>query len=422
MSSLIVKLFKSAALIGVGVGLTVYAPTVMEHLPLPKSMTGKPLEQITEGAPVDLNSKEAPKPPSIRVVAAAEREITQSITATGSIMPRSEALVGTDVAGLVIEELYYDVGDVVKKGDRLARLDRSNLELQMAQIDAQAAQNDANLASAESQTVDAEIAIKEAQEQLNRILPLVKSGVASKAQRDSAQNALASAKAKFSSSQQAALVVKSQAAVLEAQRKQTSLQLEKTELRSPVDGLVLARSAAIGQVVSGANGPLFTVATDRSFELAAEVSEADLARLAQGMDVNITLPGRATPIAGTIRIVSPQVDSKSRLGTVKVTLPKDDGLRNGSFARGVIILDRKRVTAIPGAAVLYKGRDPFVQKIVDGKVISTPVTLGLRDNEFVGIETGLQPGDVVISKAGTFVADGDAVTPVLETVVAGATN
>jgi HlyD family secretion protein len=422
MSSLTSKILKGVALIGVGAAIATLAPGVVEHLPLPKSMSGEPLEQVTEGTPIDLNSKEAPKPPSIRVVAAAEREITQSITATGSIMPRSEALVGADVAGLLVEELYYDVGDVIKKGDRLARLDRSNLELQMAQLDAQGAQNDANLASAQSQTVDAEIAIKQAQEQLNRVLPLVKSGVASKAQRDSAQNALDSAKARFNSSQQAALVVQSQKAVLEAQRKQTALQLDKTELKSPVDGLVLARSAAIGQVVSGSAGPLFTVATDRAFELAAEVSESDLARLQQGMDVNVTLPGRATPIAGTIRIVSPQVDPKSRLGTVKVTLPMDEGLRNGSFASGVIVLEKKRVTAIPSGAVLYKGRDPFVQKIVDGKVVSTQVTLGLRDNDFVGVMSGLNPGDVVISRAGTFVADGDAVTPVMETEVAGVSN
>jgi HlyD family secretion protein len=419
---MIAKILKGVSLIAIGAAIATLAPGVAEHLPLPKSMSGQPVEQVTEGAPIDLSSKQAPKPPSIRVVAATEREITQSITATGSIMPRSEALVGADVAGLLIEELYFDVGDVVKKGDRLARLDRSNLELQLAQFDAQAAQNDANLASSQSQSVDAEIAVKNAKEQLDRILPLVKSGVASKAQRDSAQNALDSAKARLTSSQQAALVVQSQKAVLEAQRKQTALQLTKTELRSPVDGLVLARSAAIGQVVSGAGGPLFTVATDRSFELAADVSEADLARLAQGMDVNVTLPGRDQALAGTIRIVSPQVDPKSRLGTVKVTLPMDDGLRNGSFARGVIVLERKRVNAIPAGSVLYKGRDPFVQKIVDGKVISTPVTLGLRDNDYVGVLSGLNPGDVVISRAGTFVADGDAVTPILETLVAGATN
>ncbi len=422
MSSLAAKILKGVALIGVGAAIATLAPGVVEHLPLPKSMSGQPVEQVTEGAPVDLNAKDGPKAPSIRVVAAVEREIVQSISATGSIMPRSEALVGADVAGLLVEELYFDVGDIVKKGDRLARLDRSNLELQMTQIDAQGAQNDANLASAQSQTVDAEIAIKDAQEQLNRILPLVKSGVASKAQRDSAQNALDSAKARFNSSQQAALVVQSQKAVLEAQRKQTALQLNKTELRSPVDGLVLARSAAIGQVVSGAGGALFTVATDRAFELAAEVSEADLARLQQGMDVNVTLPGRNMPIAGTIRIVSPQVDPKSRLGTVKVTLPMDEALRNGSFARGVIVLERKRTVAIPSAAVLYRNTDPFVQKIVDGKVVSTKVELGLRDNEFVGVASGLAKGDVVISRAGTFVADGDAVTPIMETEVAGATN
>jgi multidrug efflux pump subunit AcrA (membrane-fusion protein) len=164
MSSLIAKMFKGVALIGVGAAVATLAPSMIEHLPLPKSMSGQPVEQVTEGTPIDLNSKEAPKPPSIRVIAAAEREITQSITATGSIMPRIEALVGADVAGLLVEELYFDVGDVVKKGDRLARLDRSNLELQLAQFDAQAAQNDANLSSALSQSVDAEIAVKDAQE------------------------------------------------------------------------------------------------------------------------------------------------------------------------------------------------------------------------------------------------------------------
>ncbi|MGL4405296.1 MAG: efflux RND transporter periplasmic adaptor subunit, partial [Notoacmeibacter sp.] len=329
---------------------------------------------------------------------------------------------GADVAGLLVEELFFDVGDTVKKGDALARLDRTNLELQLVQIEAQAAQNLANLASSQSQTVDAEIGVKQAQEQLDRVAPLVKSGVASKAQRDNAQNALDSAKAKFASANQAVLVVESQKAVLDAQRKQTELQLSKTELLSPVDGLILSRSAAVGQVVSGAAGALFTIATNSTFELAAQVAESDLARMAVGMKASVTLPGRDQPLVGEVRIVSPQVDSRSRLGTVKIAVPNDAALRNGSFARGVIELERNKLVSIPSAAVLYRGRDPFVQKVVNGKVVSTGVTLGLRDNEFVGILSGLAAGDEVIARAGTFVADGDAVTPVREAELVGATN
>ncbi len=422
MMSSLTKLLKSVSLIAIGAGLVFYWPSIVQHLPIPKSMSGKPLETITEGAPVDMTSSAVPKPPSIRVVAASEREIIESLSATGSIMPRTEAQIGADVAGLLVEELYVEVGDIVKKGDRLARLDRTNLDLQLVQIEAQAAQNQANLGSSQSQTVDAEISVKQAQEQLDRVAPLVKSGVASKAQRDNAQNALDSAKARLASANQAVLVVESQKAVIDAQRKQTELQLLKTELLSPVDGLVLSRSAAVGQVVSGAAGPLFSIATESAFELAAEIAESDLARISAGMKASVLLPGRDVALVGEVRTVSPQVDSRSRLGTVKITLPNDPSLRNGSFAQSVIELKRSRVTSIPSSAVLYRGRDPFVQKVVDGKVISTGVVLGLRDNEFVGITSGLAIGDEIITRAGTFVSDGDAVTAVREAELVGATN
>jgi HlyD family secretion protein len=420
MTNKITKPLKAVSLMAVGAGLVLAWPTIISHIPIPKSMSGKPLETITEGAPVDLNAPSVPKAPSIRVSAVQEREIVESLSATGSIVPRTEAQIGADVSGLLVEQLYFDVGDTVKKGDRLARLDRTNLELQLAQISAQAIQNEANLAAAQSQTVDAEISVKQAQEQLDRVAPLVKSGVASKAQRDNAQNELASAKARLASASQNVLVVDSQKAVLAAQRKQTELQLQKTELVSPVDGLILTRNASIGQVVSGAGGALFTMATDSEFELAAEVAESDLARVAPEMAVAVTLPGRAEPLTGKIRLVSPQIDTRSRLGTVRVTLPFDPGLRNGTFARAIIELNRQKVVAIPMAAVLYRDRDPFVQKVVSGKIVSTSVTLGLRDNEFVGIDVGLNSGDEVVSRAGTFVSDGDAVTPIRDGEMVGA--
>jgi HlyD family secretion protein len=421
MTNPFISFIKGVVLIGIGAGAALYAPVVFGPLNLP--LPGLPQTAAApEGAATPAVVEEGPKAPSIRVIAASNVEIIETISAAGSIMARETALVGADVAGLLVEELFFDVGDVVKKGDRLARLDRSNIELQMTQIEAQAAQIEANLAQAVSQTVDAEIGVRQAQEQYDRVAPLVKTGVASKAQLDNARNALDSAKARFASANQAVLVVESQKAVTDAQRKQTELQLEKTELLSPVDGLILARSAAIGQVVSGSAGPLFTVATNNAFELAAEVSESELARLAPGMSVAVTLPGRSEPLTGQIRLISPQVDARSRLGTVKVALPADAALRNGSFAQGEIEIARSTGVAIPSAAVLYRGRDAYVQKVVEGRIASTPVMLGLRDNINVEVKSGLALGDEVVSRAGTFVTDGDAVTPVRDDQLTGATN
>jgi HlyD family secretion protein len=72
--------------------------------------------------------------------------------------------------------------------------------------------------------------------------------------------------------------------------------------------------------------------------------------------------------------------------------------------------------------VLYRGRDSYVQKVVDGRISSTTVELGLRDNINVEVKSGLALGDEVVSRAGTFVSDGDAVTPVRDDQLTGATN
>lgn len=409
------RLLKSAALVALGLGAGLYAPKFIGPLPF-----GEAAAPAAESAAAPTAEQAGPKAPSIRVVPAAMREIVEHVSATGSITAREQALVGADVAGLIVEELFFDVGDVVKKGDQLARLDRSNLELQLAQLAAQRAQIDANLEQAKSQTVDAAVAVKQAREQLDRVTPLVKKGIAAKSQLDSANNSLDSAMARAASAEQAVKVVESQVAVLDAQRKQTELQLQKTELLSPVDGIVLSRSAALGQVVSGAAGPLFTIAEGQAFELSAEVAESDLARLAPGMRADVTLPGRSEPLVGEIRLISPQVDARSRLGTVKIALPVEPALRVGSFATGRIELARKTALALPSAAVLYRGRDAYVQKVVGGRVASTDVTLGLRENDFVEIASGLGDGDEVVSRAGTFIGDGDEVTPVRDGEMTGA--
>ena len=97
------------------------------------------------------------KPPVINVIPAGINEMVATLTVTGTIVPRQEVAVGTDVAGLLVLELNADQGDVVKEGDILARLDKSSLEIQLAQIEAQRAQADASIAQSEAQIVDAEI-------------------------------------------------------------------------------------------------------------------------------------------------------------------------------------------------------------------------------------------------------------------------
>jgi HlyD family secretion protein len=106
------------------------------------------------------------------------------------------------------------------------------------------------------------------------------------------------------------------------------------------------------------------------------------------------------------------VDRASRLGSIRIALKPGSPVRAGNFARGEIELVRREGVAVPVSAVLYAGADAFLQCVEGGKVETRTVTLGTRTDDMVEIASGLSAGEEVVSRAGTFVADGDLVTPV----------
>ncbi|PZO81472.1 MAG: efflux RND transporter periplasmic adaptor subunit [Mesorhizobium amorphae] len=358
-------------------------------------------------------------PPSIRVAAATPRELTETLSVTGTIIARDEAAVGTDVAGLIVNALDADQGDMVKKGDVLAVLDRRALDTQLIQTDASRAQAEAATAQVEAQIGDAEIGVRQAEEALRRAVELRRKNVSTQAELDNATNARDSAQAKLTVAQRALTASQAQFAVIDAQRQAVLLQIEKTEVRAPADGLVLERNATLGGIVSGAAGPLFRIAIGSEFEVAADVPETALARLEAGMKAEIHLAGLDAPLAGTIRRVSPEVNQQSRLGTIRITLAEGSRVRVGNFARGTIETDRHEALSVPASAVLFQGRDAFVQVVADGKVESRSVRLGIRAGDWIEIAEGLAQGEEVVARAGTFVADGDTVTPVREAAAGG---
>jgi len=360
-----------------------------------------------EAAPV---VKQAP--PSIRVVAAERRELVENLSVNGTIIAREEAAVGTDLNGLTVLSLNADEGDVVRKGDVLAVLDRSMLDTQLAQIVASRAQAEANIAQMRAQIGDAQVGVRQAQEGLDRAEALQKKGFAPDAQRDNAVNSLDSAKAKLDAAEKALAASEAQLAVIDAQKENVMVQIGKTELRAPADGLILARNATLGGVVSTGSAALFRIAIDGKFELAANVAETALPRLAKGMPAKVTMPGLAEPIDGTIRRISPEVNQASRLGSIRVELQPNEAVHAGNFARGEIEMVRREGIAVPTSAVMYAGAKAFLQVVEDGTVKTRNVTIGARAGDMVEIASGLSQGEEVVSRAGTFVADGDKVTPV----------
>ncbi|WP_394891305.1 efflux RND transporter periplasmic adaptor subunit [Mesorhizobium sp. AaZ16] len=351
-------------------------------------------------------------PPSIRVTQAERRELVATLTVTGTILPRDEAAAGTDLNGLTVTALNADEGDMVKKGDVLAVLDRSTLDTQLAQMQASRAQAEANIAQMNAQIGDAEVGVRQAKDALDRAKALQAKGVATQAQLDNARHAFDSANAKLVSAQKALASSQAQLAVIDAQKDNVLLQIEKTEVRAPADGLVLARDATLGGIVSASSGPLFRIAIGAEFELAATVAETALPKLATGMRAEISLAGADKTIGGKIRRISPEINSKSRLGSIRITLDPGSAAHAGSFARGEVETLRSNAVAVPASAVIFRGDKAFLQAVSEGKVATVPVALGARAGGFVEVVSGIEEGQEIVSRAGTFVADGDLVTPI----------
>ena len=350
--------------------------------------------------------------PAIRVVPVERRELVEILPVTGTIVARDEAATGVDLNGLVVLALNADQGDRVHKGEVLAVLDRSMLDTQLAQLQASRIQGEASVAQTESQIADAEVAVKQGREGLDRAKALQSKGFAAQSSLDQASNADASARAKLTSAQKAVAATKAQLAVIDAQMEGIRVQIAKTQVRAPADGLILARSATVGGIVSPNSGSLFRMAIDGDFELEANVAETSLPKLQTSMKASVSLPGVKNSFGGTIRRISPEIDQKTRLGPIRIALDKSAPARAGGFARAEIEVVRRQGLAVPASAIIYHEGVPVLQLVENGLVRSVPVEIGVRTGKVVEVLSGLTEGQEVVARAGTFVADGDRVNAV----------
>ena len=117
-------------------------------------------------------------------------------------------------------------------------------------------------------------------------------------------------------------------------------------------------------------------------------------------------------ITGTVRLIYPEIDSSSRLGRVRIFIGRNSALRIGTFARATVETAKSKGVGVPLSAVLFSDEGAQVQIVKDNKIISRAVTTGLRARGQVEITTGINDGDQVVVRAGTFLREDDIVKPV----------
>lgn len=240
-----------------------------------------------------------------RTIKVERGEISTNVTATGTINPVITVLVGSQVSG-TIKALYADFNSRVKEGQIIAQIDPALFEAQVDQarasvLNAQAnvLNAQANLKSVQANLEKAEVTVSDAKRTLDRNRPLAERKVIAQSVFDTAQTNYDSAVAQQEAAKAQLESAKSQVESTKAQLEQTkaALKLAETNLRyatirSPVNGIVISRNVDVGQTVAASlQAPtLFTIAKDLTqMQANANVSEADIGRVAVGQEANFTV-------------------------------------------------------------------------------------------------------------------------------------
>ena len=353
--------------------------------------------------------------PTVSVVVPAERDLVESASITGTLVPRDEILVAPEIDGVRVTELLVEEGDRVARGQVLARLSREMLDVQIAQNEASLARAEAALDQGRSQIDQAEASAEENRLSLARAQALRLSGNATEVTIEQRASASRSADGRLAAARHGLAMAEADIRLAQAQRRELDLKLARTEVRAPVDGVVSRRSARVGAAASMSGEPLFRLIAHGLIELEGDVTETGRGDVGVGAPALVEVGG-SRPVHGRVRLVYPEVDRASRLGKVRVALDPDPSLRIGAFARGTLETAHRRGLAVPLSALLYgETGDASLLVVADGHVAERRVVTGLNSGELVEVREGLKAGETVVARAGTFLRPGDAVRVAAQT-------
>ena len=386
----------------------------------PCSPAFAPLGQIGLAAPArcaggEATAAEAPRvvePPTVTVAAANTREFVDRLFVSGTLVAREEAMVAAQVDGLSIVELDAEDGDKVVAGQVLARLDRSQLDAQLAQNDAATARADAAIAQARSQIDQAQVQVGWANDDFERANKLGPQVMAASTI-EQRETTLRTARAQFAVAEHALAVAQADRKSRDAERSELLVRIARTEVKAPVGGVVSRRTARLGAASSGAGDALFRIIADGAVDLDAEVPEQSIARLRLGMSARLRLPGVQDDVDGSVRLISQEVDKASRTGKVRIALTPGAPARIGSFASGEISIAHSAGVGVPASAVQRDSGGARLLVVHDGVVEQRRVAPGIADGDVLEIVSGVAPGETVIARAAAFLRPGDRVRAIL---------
>lgn len=336
----------------------------------------------TEQANTSDNSHSTVKPAlTVTVTQPQMQNWQQHFAANGNVAAWQEVVIGSELSGQRITKVNVNVGDHVRRGQILAEINNDSIRADLAT-------SKANYAEAQAVLADASI-------NNQRIQQLKNTGAISQQEATKYLTSQSTAQAKLDAAK--------------AQINSNQIRLNQTQVVASDNGIISARTATVGSLAQ-AGQEMFRLIRDDRLEWRAEVTATDLYKLKQGMSVQITSPDpNQARVTGTVRMIAPVIDPKTRNGIVYVDIPTTEALRMGMYVKGEFDIGEKAALTVPQTAVLL--RDGFSYIFIvnkDNRVAQQKVTTGRRLNDRIEIFDLAENVKIVATGTG-FIADGDLV-------------
>ena len=362
----------------------------------------------------------------VSTIAASRGDITATFTLTGTVAARQQATLSSVVSGNV-KQVYVTLGESVRAGQLLVKIDDSTLQAQAAQaiahLDSVKANNVGGTSTAQANLDSARVARDNAVSNLRRNQELFKQGYVSQSAIDQAQNQEMSAEAAYRtaqvSAQNANLVAGSNSSALadianaQAAVSAIQTQIAQTNVTAPFDGVVTARNVDAGALASPGTA-LVTVSQLDPAWINVGIPDDDLAYVHEGTPADVTvdtIPGRVWRAHVNV------VNGAASPGTLSflthiVVANSDRALRAGMvanvrFTQAV----HRNVIVIPRVALYQTGTGYALYTVENGKAKSVPVKVGLETQDKAEV-SGIEPGAQVITQRPDALQDGSVVSVV----------
>jgi RND family efflux transporter MFP subunit len=299
----------------------------------------------------------------VQTVESKPKPITEEVV--GTVRARLQATLEAKVSGR-IAQLPVVLGQRVKAGELVARLDAAEIAARLEQASA---------------------SMEQAERDWRRSSALFEQQAVTRSEYEAAETRFRTAKGNAA---------------------EARAMMGYVELIAPFDGVVTKKWADVGDLAVPGK-PLVSIENPSALQLEADTPEATASHVRIGAALPVRFDGAVEPLTGTVAEIAPAADALSRTLRIKLDLPHKPGLRSGQFARLLVPMGHGNSLRVPASAVVQRGQMELVFVVVNQSARLRLVKTGKRIGDEVEILSGLDAGDPVIIHSLTQLIDGQPV-------------